>query len=167
MYFTINNIKRAKSTFMIFSFIYVLSYIQLAIFYIYTINRVDESLLIFKTGFLIGVYGFLAGGAGIHYLIIKNYRHEMGNLETLGITRWQYMFQYWLSFVIVSIVAFIIAIIIFVIILQFFPVKNNLELGSVIIRSFINLFIFYNLFSYLFLFVVSIKDPFHLIKEKP
>lgn len=167
MYFTINNVKRAKSTFIIFTLIYILSFIQLAIFYIYNTATSDSAVQLFKTGFLIGVYGFLAGGLGIHYLIIKNYRHEMGNLETMGFSRFNYILQYWLSFILVSLAGFFAGIIIFIIIVQFFSIPISSGMFAIIFRTFINLFLFYNIFTYLFLFIVSLKDPFHLIKEKP
>ncbi|GEM_PF-2317850 len=166
MYFTLNNIKRARVNFFFFSIIYVLSYIQLAIYYIF-MKEASGSAMIYQIGFLIGVYGFLGGGAGIHYLIIRNYSHEMGNLETLGITRLSYLFQYWLSYALVSLASFLLGMIIFLIGFYGFMNVQYVALGLILAKSFLNLFIFYNLFTFVFLFLASTKDPFHLIKEKP
>ena len=161
------SLKRSWLSFSLVYFLYVFSYLQFA-FYLYFQQAEGLANPVLKSGYLIGIFGFLLGIITIKYIIIQNYTSELGSLETLGFTRRSYSLFFLFQYFLILVFAVISAIIVFqvVYISKYFkevPVSVLLSIHGSTALQISALFILAILVSF---YLVSRKDPLLMLKEK-
>lgn len=158
---------RSWLSFTVFAVLYALLYLQLAIYlYLGKVELLESALV--TTGYQIGLYGFTAGVLAIHFLAIKNYAYEMGNLETLGYTRLRYGLFYFIQFLITLLIGTVAGVAFF----QVLYARGAFEEVQTAVLASLHWAAFWRLGSGLsiayivFFYAVSFKDPVFLLKEK-
>lgn len=158
---------RAKFYFILFSLLYTLAILQADIYWYYrNLSQADNSLL--SVGFITGFASYLCMLFFVQFLVIRNFAHEMGNLETLGMRRWQYLLYYLVQFFVSYLFAWFISLPMFPI-LQIMVENTSpgfLELLRIYFTSLFVLGGFVLLTVGISLFWHSRQDPFLLLKEK-
>lgn len=160
-------LKRAKSIFLLFVGLYITAILEI-IFYGYftTIEKYKDSLLTYSYG--AGVAGLLAGMAMVHFIIVKNYTYEMGNLETLGYTRLSYILFYVTQFLLVFLFSVPVAIL-FLFIIYLSSGMQNLGFAvyaSLSVKSVLTVFLVMIISIVAAFIYFSRREPILLLKEK-
>lgn len=159
-------LRRSIKIFFLLGFLYILLNLQLSLFLYFYYSGFQEKL--FYTGYLIGLGGFLAGIAGLHFAIISKYTYEFGNLETIGFSRFFCIRHYLIQYLIVLGVTLFPSVIVFQILYHFIGSVSlsGLDLAIIHLESFFALFLFHGLTILSSLWIHTRKEPFLLIRER-
>lgn len=165
--FLLISLKRSWLTHVLIGLLYTLSYLQLSFYYYFDKAGFFPNPLV-KGGYQLGVLGFFAGTIGVIFILARQLRFEMGNLETLGFSQHKYVLFYLIQTGIIFLLAVIAGIVGFIIAYQSIEFKS-VQL-SVLFEGHLSttwqLASLYLSANFLFYYFHSYKDPMLLIKDK-
>lgn len=161
------SLKKSKLINAILVLLFALAFIQ-GVFYCLFKEGGQFKEQALEVGYLIGFLGFLAGISGVLFLIIRNHRSEMGALETLGYSRLSYGFSFVLQITFVLFVGLLLGISISIAIYAtpLLPKMPTSDLALVMLRAtMIQVAVFLPLTAF-FVFLISLSDPYLMVKIK-
>ena len=166
------SLKKSKLINSILVLLFALAFIQGVFYFLFKevgfkeVGQLKEQAL--EVGYLIGFLGFLAGISGVLFLIIRNHRSEMGALETLGYSRLSYGFSFVLQITFVLLIGLFLGISISIAIYAtplFLKIPTS-DLVLVMLRSAIIQMAVFLPVTALFVFLISLSDPYLMVKIK-
>ncbi len=161
------SLKRSKALFVIMAVLYLLALLQVDIF-LFARATDNQSDPLLSLGFVIAAAGYLAGLLGVEFLVLRQFSYEMGNLETLGYSRLQYLTFFTAQFKIICFVAWLFSIPLFSLLYGFIS-NSSMPLSSHMAIHFISgvsLLALTGFSVFFFGLIHSTRDPFMLLKEK-
>ena len=161
------SLKKSKLMNAILILLFALSLIQ-GVFYFLLKETGQLKERVLEVGYLIGFLGFLAGISGVLFLIIRNHRSEMGALETLGYSRLSYGLSFVLQITFVLLIGLFLGISISTAICAtpLLPKIPTSDLTLVMLRAAIMQMSVFLPLTALFVFLISLSDPYLMVKIK-
>ena len=162
------SLKKSKLMNAILVLLFALAFIQGVFYFLFKEGgQLKERVL--EVGYLIGFLGFLAGISGVLFLIIRNYRSEMGALETLGYSRLSYGFSFVLQITFVLLIGLFLGISISIAMYYATPLLPAIPISGLallMLRSAIIQMAVFLPVTALFVFLISLSDPYLMVKIK-
>ncbi|MFZ5630398.1 MAG: hypothetical protein ACOY5B_14805 [Spirochaetota bacterium] len=159
-------LKRAPVMWSLAGILYLLAYVEMAVFVRYEkFLSANNTLLLYAFALLL--IGFAFGILMVQAILCRALRYEIGNFETLGFTRLKIVSYYGMQNLFVALLALLPAVSTDLILSSFFSQKNMpiAAFDRAIAAQFL-LGIFLMLSFVSFLFIYSRQSPALLLKEK-
>lgn len=159
-------LKRAPIMWGLAGVLYLLAYVEMAVFVRYEKFLSSGNTLLYFA-FALLLTGFVFGICMVQAILCRTLRYEMGNFETLGFTRQKIMLYYSAQNLFVALVALLPSISTDLILTAFFSQKNIplAQFDRAIFAQFLLALFLVSVF-YVFLWSYSRLSPALLLKEK-
>ncbi|MCS6984478.1 MAG: hypothetical protein NZM25_05035 [Leptospiraceae bacterium] len=158
---------RAKLFFALFFLLYLLALLQYDI-YLYYRHFKDHHNSLIGLGFELSFFSYLLMLVAVQFFSVRSFAHEMGNLETLGVRRWQYILAYIVHFLSLWLLGWLFSLPIFPILVAFSTgeTMDGSELLQVFLLSLRDSLPLVLLTVGFAFYYHSRKDPFLMLRDK-